>query len=101
MEPVSDQRFDSHVGVELLLGMAQERSVEPLLRKIVDCAVDRAQFVYSQVWLIEQGDLRATCKYRSECADQSRCLHLAAAKGRAPSSIGNDPHPSKDLNARI
>src|SRR5213075_3016098 len=83
MESTSDKRFDPNLGVQLLLEMAQERSMEPILKKIVDRAVDHTQFVFSQVWLIEKGDLCATCKYRSECADQSRCLHLVAGRGRA------------------
>jgi transcriptional regulator with GAF, ATPase, and Fis domain len=101
MEATSDQRFDSHLGVELLLGMAQERSVEPLLKRIVEVAVERSQFVFSQVWLIEKGDLCTTCKYRSECADQSRCLHMVVGRGRASSGPPKGPQPYEDLNARI
>jgi Transcriptional regulator containing GAF, AAA-type ATPase, and DNA binding domains len=101
MESTSDNRFDPNLGVQLLLDMAQERSVEPLLKKIVECAVERTQFVFSQVWLIEKGDLCATCKYRSECADQSRCLHLVAGRGRTLPSRGEGPQPYEDLNARM
>jgi transcriptional regulator with GAF, ATPase, and Fis domain len=101
MESTSDNRFDPNLGVQLLLDMAQERSVEPLLKKIVDCAVERTEFVFSQVWLIEKGDLCATCKYRSECADQSRCLHLVAGRGRTLPSPGKGPQPYEDINARI
>jgi transcriptional regulator with GAF, ATPase, and Fis domain len=101
MESTSDKRFDPNLGVQLLLEMAQERSMEPILKKIVDRAVDHTQFVFSQVWLIEKGDLCATCKYRSECADQSRCLHLAAGRGRSLSSRGKGPQPYEDLCARI
>src|SRR5512135_2391452 len=101
MEPTSDKRFDPHIGVQLLLDIAQERSVEPILKKIVECAVERTQFVFSQVWLIGKGDLCATCKYRSECPDQSRCLHLVAGRGRSLPSPGKGPQPYEDLNARI
>jgi hypothetical protein len=34
MEPTSDKRFDPHLGVQLLLDIARERSVEPILKKI-------------------------------------------------------------------
>jgi transcriptional regulator with GAF, ATPase, and Fis domain len=101
MEPASDKRFDPHLGVQLLLDIAQERSVEPILQKIVACAVERTQFVFSQVWLLEKGDLCATCKYRSECADQSRCLHLVAGRGRSLPSPAKGVRPYEDLNARI
>src|SRR4051794_27476685 len=101
MESTSDKRFEANVGVQLLLEMAQERSVEPILKKIVVRAVDHTQFVFSQVWLIEKGDLCASCKYRSECADQSRCLHLVAGRGRSEPSPGKEPQLYEDLRARI
>ena len=39
MEPTSDKRFDPHSGAQLLLEIAQEQSVEPILKKIVEYAV--------------------------------------------------------------
>jgi transcriptional regulator with GAF, ATPase, and Fis domain len=100
MEPVSDRRFDPHFGVQLLLEIAQERSVGPILKRVVERAVEHTEFVISQVWLIQKGDLCPTCKYRSDCADQSRCLHLAAGKRRAVPGERTSP-PYEDLNARI
>jgi transcriptional regulator with GAF, ATPase, and Fis domain len=101
MEATSDRRFDPNLGVRLLLEMAEEHSLEPILNKIVTRAVDHTQFVFSQIWLIEKGDLCATCKYRSECADQSRCLHLVAGRGRSEPSPGKEPLPYEDLRARL
>ena len=101
MEPTSDRRFDPLLGVQLLLEIAQERSVEPILKKLVAYAVERAQFTYSQVWLIKKGDLCDTCRYRSECADRSRCLHLVAGRGRTLPSPESNPQPYEDLNARV
>jgi hypothetical protein len=100
MEPTSDQRFDTHSGVQLLLEIAREHSVEPILNKIVAYAVERTEFVFSQMWLIRKGDLCLTCKYRSECPDQSRCLHLVAGRARALPA-GKPPQPYEDLNARL
>lgn len=48
MEPTSDRRFDTHSGVQLLLEIAREHSVEPILNKIVAYAVERTEFVFSQ-----------------------------------------------------
>ncbi|HWW01158.1 MAG TPA: sigma 54-interacting transcriptional regulator [Candidatus Acidoferrum sp.] len=101
MDPTSDRRFDPHFGAQLLLEIAQERSVEPLLKKIVERAVERTEFVFSQVWLIEKGDLCATCKYRPVCPDQSRCLHLVAGRGRSLPEPAKGPQPCEDLNARL
>jgi transcriptional regulator with GAF, ATPase, and Fis domain len=100
MEPTSDRRFDTHSGVQLLLEIAREHSVEPILNKIVAYAVERTEFVFSQVWLIKKGDLCSTCMYRSECPDQSRCLHLVAGRARALPA-GKLPQPYEDLNARL
>lgn len=85
----------------MLLEIAQERSVEPILRNLVQRAVESTEFVISQVWLIRKGDLCSTCKYRSECADQSRCLHLVAGKSGLTPSAGQSPHLYEDLNARL
>ena len=101
VDPTSDRRFDPHFGAQLLLEIAQERSVEPLLKKVVERAVERTEFVFSQVWLIKKGDLCATCKYRPDCPDQSRCLHLVAGRGRSLPEAGKGPQPCEDLNARL
>jgi transcriptional regulator with GAF, ATPase, and Fis domain len=101
VEPTSDRRFDPHFGAQLLLEIAQERSAGPLLKKIVERAVEYTQFVFSQVWLIKKGDLCATCKYLPDCPDQSRCLHLVAGRGRSLPELGKGPQPFEDLNARL
>lgn len=75
--------------------------MEPLLKKIVERAVERTEFVFSQVWLIKKGDLCATCKYRPDCPDQSRCLHLVAGRGRSLPKPGKGPQPYEDLDARL
>jgi transcriptional regulator with GAF, ATPase, and Fis domain len=93
MNSARDKRFDPLGSTQLLLEIARERSVEPILKRVVEYAVERTEFVASQVWLIDKGDLCGTCKYRAECTDQSRCLHLVAGKSRSL--------PCEDLNARV
>ena len=83
MEPTSDSRFDPNYAARILLELAHEQSLEKLLHTLVNLVMDRPHVVCVQVWLIEPGDLCATCSYRSECPDQSRCLHLAAAKAKS------------------
>jgi len=83
MEPASDTRFDPYRAAQLLMEIAQERSLENLLQKIVERAMEGTHIVCAQVWLIEKGDLCATCPHRPECPDQSRCLHLVAAKAKS------------------
>jgi len=101
METVSDRRFDPLFGTQLLLELAQERSVGPILKKIVDRAVEQTQFAFSQIWLIEKGDLCATCKHRADCADQSRCLHLVAGRGKSLRSHAKGSQPYEDLDSRV
>jgi hypothetical protein len=57
MEPTGDKRFDLLFATQLLLELAQERSLEPTLRKAVERAVERTEFVVSQIWLVQEGDL--------------------------------------------
>jgi len=100
-DSTKDKRFDPHLGVQLLLEIARERSAEPILKRIVEYAVERTEFVFSQVWLIKKGDLCATCKYRLECPDKSRCLHLVAGRGRSLPGSEKGPQPYEDLDARL
>src|SRR5512138_2800932 len=101
MEPNSDRRFDPHLAAQLLMEIAQEHSLEPILKKIVEHGAERTEYVFTQVWLVEKGDLCATCRYRSDCADQSRCLHLVAGKGRSILPEGKGPREYEDPNARV
>lgn len=101
MEADCETRFDPNLAVQLLLDFANEQSLEDLLRKLVDRAVERPDLVCAQVWLIDKGDLCATCPRRPECPDQSRCLHLVVGKGRSILSPGQGTRQFEDLSARV
>ena len=79
----SDTRFDSNFLTQLLLEIANEQSLAKLLQKLIERAMEGPHIACVQVWLIEKGDLCVTCPRRRECPDQSRCLHLAAAKAKS------------------
>jgi PAS domain S-box-containing protein len=83
METASDNRFDANFVGQILLQLAHEQSLEKLLQKLVESVMERPHMVCVQVWLIEKGDLCATCPRRPGCPDQSRCLHLAAVKAKS------------------
>ena len=83
MEPTSDSRFDPNYAAQILLELAHEQSLERLLQKLVERVMDRPHVACVQIWLIEKGDLCATCPHRTGCPDQSRCLHLAATKANS------------------
>ncbi len=83
MEAASENRFDANFALQILLEMTHEHSLEKLVQTLIERAVERPHIVFAQVWLIEKGDLCATCPQRPSCPDQSRCLHLAAAKSNS------------------
>ncbi|MEO8328236.1 MAG: sigma 54-interacting transcriptional regulator, partial [Nitrospirota bacterium] len=67
----------------LLLDIAQQRSLNDLLWLIVRRLADRSTVVLARIWLIRPGDICSTCRFREECPDQTRCLHLVASAGRS------------------
>jgi PAS domain S-box-containing protein len=83
-----DSRFDANFLAQMLLELANEQSLAKLLQKLIKRAMEGPHIACVQVWLTEKGDLCATCPRRPECPDQTRCLHLAAAKGKSIAGPG-------------
>jgi transcriptional regulator with GAF, ATPase, and Fis domain len=73
-----------------MVSMAQGRTLHEVLRSIVSGIACCENVALARIWLIEMGDLCATCRFRAECPDQSRCLHLVASAGHASD-------PARDL----
>jgi transcriptional regulator with GAF, ATPase, and Fis domain len=63
------------------LAVAAERSVDAVLRRIVDGLVSQSALALARVWLIDRGDVCGTCRLRADCVDRTRCLHLAVSAG--------------------
>ena len=74
----SENKFDPAFASALLLEIAQEQSLDALLKKLVARVLERPAVARVRIWLIEKGDLCSTCLRRAECPDQSRCLHAVA-----------------------
>ena len=74
----SDNRFDPEFAISLLLEIAQEQSLDLLLKKMVQRLLDRPNVSRVRIWLIEKGDICSTCIRRAECPSQIRCLHAVA-----------------------
>jgi len=74
----------------VMVSMAHGRTLPEVLRSIVTGIAACRNIALARIWLIEMGDLCATCRFREECPDQARCLHLAA-------SAGNSSEPGRDL----
>jgi transcriptional regulator with GAF, ATPase, and Fis domain len=65
----------------LLLEMAQEHAVAPLLEMIVRQLVHRPHVALARIWLIQEGDCPCPV-HEPTCDDNTRCLHLMASQGR-------------------
>ncbi|MBZ4420591.1 sigma 54-interacting transcriptional regulator [Myxococcus sp. RHSTA-1-4] len=63
------------------LAVAQVRSVDLVLARIVHGLAAQPDVALARLWLIAPGDICGECPMRAECADRSRCLHLAASAG--------------------
>ena len=78
MAEVDNNRFDSEFASALLLEIAQEQSLDLLLKKLVERLLDRPHVARVRIWLINKGDICPTCVRRPDCPDQTRCLHAVA-----------------------
>lgn len=65
------------------LAVSQARTVDSVLKMIVDGLIEKAGFALVRVWLMGPGDICATCPMGAECPSRVRCLHLAASAGRS------------------
>ena len=52
MQLTTDKRFDPTKAAELLLEIAREHSLQPILQKLVEHGSERTEYVFTQVWLI-------------------------------------------------
>jgi transcriptional regulator with GAF, ATPase, and Fis domain len=78
VETNGDNRFDPEFASSLLLEIAQERSLDQLLKKLVCRILKRPGVARVRIWLIDKGDICSTCPRRPDCPDQTRCLHAVA-----------------------
>jgi transcriptional regulator with GAF, ATPase, and Fis domain len=66
-----------------LLELAQIRSVEELLRRVVTRLAELPYVALARIWLVDKGDLCGSCSMRPKCPSQTFCLHLVASAGRS------------------
>jgi transcriptional regulator with GAF, ATPase, and Fis domain len=78
MEPDAEYPVDPDFAISLLLEIAQERSLEQLLQKLVHRALERPETARVLIWLIDCGDRCETGLRRPEGPDQTRCLYAVA-----------------------
>src|SRR6185503_1870259 len=66
---------------ELALRISGERNVHTVHQHIVAGLVQQSGVALARVWVVEPGDICESCRMRTSCPDQTRCLHLAASAG--------------------
>src|SRR5476649_1685721 len=70
--------FDPVFTGNLLIEIAQERSVDNLMKKVVDSFLARPGVARVEIWLIEKGDFCLSNEQSPNSPDQTHCLRLAA-----------------------
>jgi transcriptional regulator with GAF, ATPase, and Fis domain len=81
---------------EIMVSMAQNRKLSEVLRAIVTGICDCPHVALARIWLLNPGDLCAKCRFRDECSDKTRCLHLVASAGN---SLAGTAHPVVEQTA--
>ncbi len=70
------------------LEAAYNAELRPVLNAIVQGLASDPGVALARLWLIGPGDLCGECFFRTECPDQTRCLHLAASDGSSAAKPG-------------
>jgi transcriptional regulator with GAF, ATPase, and Fis domain len=85
------------------LEIAQEQSLDALLKKLVARVLERPAVAKVRIWLIDKGDICSKCPRRAECPDQTRCLHAVAGGSNVlvPSEKDEEYARMKDYFSRI
>jgi transcriptional regulator with GAF, ATPase, and Fis domain len=67
---------------EHLLELAQLRSVDELLNRVVTLLAARPHVALARIWLKDDGDICGACHEHGHCSNQHTCLQLVAAAGK-------------------
>lgn len=96
-------KFDPEFASTLLLEIAQEQSLEALLKKLVARVLERPAVAKVRIWLIDKGDICSRCPRKDDCPDQTRCLHAVAGGSNviAPRGDEEDYARMRDYFCRI
>src|SRR5262252_8867326 len=75
----------------IALAVAEARSVNLVLQRIVEGLAGQPETALARIWLRGPGDLcSSSCRVRAQCPDQTQCLHLRASAGRSAQDSGAD-----------
>jgi transcriptional regulator with GAF, ATPase, and Fis domain len=65
----------------VMVSVAQNQTLDAVLRAIVEGLAGCPDVALARIWLEGPGDVCESCRFRAECPDQTRCLHLVASAG--------------------
>ncbi|MBF0275847.1 MAG: sigma 54-interacting transcriptional regulator [Nitrospinae bacterium] len=68
---------------KIALSVANERSAENVLNKIVRGMSADKKIALARIWLIKEADKCESCKAAEECKSKKQCLHLIASSGNS------------------
>ncbi len=88
MAALGERMFVSDTLKNLLLRIGQQRSLDAVLRVVVEELAAEEHIALTRIWLVRPGDHCATCSLASECPDRTQCLHLVASAGRSQADEG-------------
>jgi transcriptional regulator with GAF, ATPase, and Fis domain len=75
---------------DLLLNVGQQRDLDGVLASVCQELADLDPIALARAWLLQPGDICASCPMRRDCPDQARCLHLVASAGRSSAQDGKE-----------
>ena len=78
-----------------------QHETEEVLHSIVRGLAEQPDVALARVWLLKPSDICPVCQMRTVCADQTRCLHLAASAGTSISSPAEDWESPNHRDNRI
>jgi PAS domain S-box-containing protein len=76
--------------LSLAATVSGQHHTEEVLDSIVRGLAEQPDVALARVWLLKPSDICPECQMRKVCADQTRCLHLAASAGSSLSSPAED-----------
>lgn len=83
MPALGERMSVSDVLKDLLLEIGQQRSLDAVLRVVVERLAGEEHIAMARIWLIRSGDICSKCPRPDVCFDQARCLHLVASAGHS------------------
>jgi transcriptional regulator with GAF, ATPase, and Fis domain len=82
--------------LSITTAVAQERSVDTVLKMIVDGLAAQPDIAIVRMLRVDRGDICGQCAVRNQCPDQTRCLHLVATGGHPSKGTAEDWKTSRE-----